>query len=96
VAKRGPKERLWRWLVHDVENVRRNRKCSVLDACGYLADGEMPETLPVALPPPFPGAPRPPVRRMRVVMGRWRGMKVATLERKYYLAKGLSPKKHTE
>jgi hypothetical protein len=49
MARRGRPPPQWRWLVHDVDCVRNERGCSVLDACGYLADGEFAETLHVFL-----------------------------------------------
>jgi hypothetical protein len=88
--KRGRPPRAWRWLVHDVDIVRRDRRCSVLDACGYLADGYMPETLLVVVPESSKAAAAAAgikTGRYPVVMGRWRGMEVQTLERKYYLGK---------
>jgi hypothetical protein len=89
--KRGRPPRAWRWLVHDVDCVRRRRHCSVLAACGYLAEGDYAETLPLAVPRvvnvTVNGRAVDSVQRVRVVWGKWRGMDPYTLERKYYLAK---------
>jgi hypothetical protein len=85
--KPGRPARAWRWLVHDVDIVRRDLGCSVLDACGYLADGYMPEKLQVVIPESAKAAAATAglkEGRHAVVMGNWRGMNVLTLERMYY------------
>ena len=66
--------------MHDVDRVRERRDCSVLDACGYLADGEFSETLPVRINGVSLGW-------RKIVWGKWKGMDIQTLERKYYLEK---------
>jgi len=90
--KRGRPPRQWKWLVHDVDCIRRERGCSVQDACGYLADGAFSEILPVRLPPDvivtvngreFLDSLGP----CKIVWGKWKGMKIKTLERKYHLTK---------
>jgi hypothetical protein len=79
--------------VHDVDCVRERRHCSVLNACGYLTDGEFSETLQVALSKIYYGRVVLLGKR-EVVWGRWKGMKIETLERKYHLEKAAqkSPK----
>jgi hypothetical protein len=79
MARRGRPPREWRWLVHDVDCVKEQRHCGVLTACGYLADGAFSETLHVW----FGGQ----LGKCKVVWGKWKGMDVQTLERKYYWAK---------
>ena len=82
--ERGRPPREWRWLVHDVDRVRKQRGGSVLDACSYLAAGGFPdEILPIFTTIPQLGG----VRKVRVVWGRWAGMKAETLEREYYRGK---------
>jgi hypothetical protein len=102
VARRGRPPRDWRWLVHDVDCVREQRDCSILDACGYLADGAFSETLHVSLPANVIAKVGDRVffdslGPCKVVWGKWKGMNVRTLERKYFLAKaglnGRRPKK---
>jgi hypothetical protein len=88
--KRGRPPRAWRWLVHDVDQVRRRRHCSILDACGYLSDGNYAEILPLVASRIVNVMVNGRVVNsvhVRVVWGKWRGMDPYTLERKYYLAK---------
>jgi hypothetical protein len=91
MARRGRPPRAWRWLVHDVDCVRARRHCSILDACGHLADGDYAEMLPLALPRNVimrvNGRAVRPLEIVKVVWGRWKGMKVATLETMYYRAR---------
>lgn len=92
MVRRGRPARAWRWLVHDVDRVRARRDCGILEACGYLADGdEYAEILPLAMPGcvvmRINGREVRPPRTVKVVWGRWKGMKVETLERMYYRAK---------
>jgi hypothetical protein len=86
VAKRGRPPREWRWLVHDVDRVRKQRGGSVLDACAYLAGGGFAEILPISTTTTITWPEGHDVRRVHVVWGRWKGMKPETLERKYYQA----------
>jgi hypothetical protein len=91
MARRGRPPRAWRWLVHDVDCVRQRRHCSVLAACGYLADGDYAEALPLAVSRVVTmtvnGRAVDFMQRVRVVWGKWQGMDPYTLERKYYLEK---------
>jgi hypothetical protein len=94
VAKRGrPSRLLEKWLVHDVELVKKRHNCSILNACGYLSDGDYAEELPVLLPLTINGQVFPRGTKARVTWGQWKGMEILTLERMYYRAK--SPKKLT-
>jgi hypothetical protein len=58
----------------------------VSDACAFLADGGFPEVLPIYTAnttiPQLKG-----VSAARVAWGRWAGMRVETLVRKYYREK---------
>jgi hypothetical protein len=91
VGKGGRPPRQWRWLVHDVNRVIARRGGSVSDACAFLADGGFPEVLPIYTAnttiPQLKG-----VSAAKVVWGKWAGMEVPNLERRYYEQK--SPQKY--
>jgi hypothetical protein len=80
VNKGGRPPRQWRWLVHDVDRVIAQRGGGVRKACTFLSNGGFPRgTLPVySTDPRLEG-----VHSARVVWGKWEGMKVDTLVRKY-------------
>jgi hypothetical protein len=86
VAKGGRPPREWRWLVHDVDRVIQQRGGGVPAACAFLATGGFVETLPIYTTtiPQLQG-----VNAAKVVWGRWEGMKVNTLVRKYRHEKAL-------
>jgi hypothetical protein len=86
VAKAGRKARQWRWLVHDVDRVIQQQRVGVRKACTFLSNGGFPsEILPVyTTDPRLEG-----VHSARFVGGKWEGMKVDTLVRKYRREKAL-------
>lgn len=89
--RRGPQARPWRWLCHDVELVQAQRRCSIQDACGFLSEGKYPETtVYLSAEVAQKLGVDPGTHKVRAAGGRWKGMSVLTLERKYYKAK--SPK----
>ena len=61
----------------------RKYNCSVEDACGRLSDGEFSERLSIY----FPQEPTLHNKTVNVVWGKWKGMKIDTLKRKYYQQK---------
>ena len=86
--KGGRPPRQWRWLVSDVDRVIALRGGSVSEACTFLADGGFPrEFLPVYTSKNTTIPQLKGVSAARVVWGKWEGMKVDTLVRKYYREK---------
>ena len=88
MGKGGRPPRQWRWLTHDVDRVIAQRawrgdSCSVPEACAFLAAGGFVEALPVY------DTATATIRTAKVVWGRWDGMKVKTLVRKYRREKAL-------